>query len=898
MNGVRRGKRETKNRGEVCAHLADFRSLIFEFLCLSLLLMCHCAGVSRASETTGIRLAPNQSKDIAVSSRDVARTQWTLRIDPCLGRADDRVVAGIEVVDEGGGSLRFEIKEVATRALWTFRWPGGAFPVSAPVPRPKAWVENGKYQHPHVVSFRETGYPVRLALTPADSATWLRLYVEYFDRPVVDVVLSKPFRPQSAKVFSESEVAVENVSYFSEVTTSVPRKGEMSHAEVLLEAIDPDHKAMNKVARAPDEMQAITALVQHFRTRTNLSGPPLSAPTLHPAWQKFADAALSDTYGSKQGFFMGFAREWTDASGKVHSFATEDGALNWAHDPGHFTRHFHWLSLARAFQENRDAKYVDRFGREVTDWVNREPFYWPANPEIGGLNWMDGTKFVHGFMNTSNIGRRLELTWWPAWEVLRQSEYLSEDAHLAFLVGAVRQARLLMNPTSFAVHDDGGAHGAIALLQTALLLPEFKESAAWKAEAERRWDEVMRIQFHPDGSHVSLSTGYNWASILALENYVSVKRRAGEPVVKKYRKQLENAYRHPMLLARSNRGQIDLNDGGWGKSADHMQRALKLFPDREDIEWFATEGQSGKPPEESSVYFPNAGHFALRTGWSSDARYLFMDAGPVGASHGKEDKLNVYVAIGEHQLISSGGRGAYSGGPFSAYTGSTRGYNTVLVDDGVQSRIPLRQEIMSDDESAREFRSTPEFDLARGAFIHGWHGASGHTKGKHQRTAVLVKGENPPSTSFFVIFDRLEFSDNKPHQAKALFHIRRNHAGIADEESKIVHGWDIGASVRIMPARPDAVDVKIIRGQTEPHVQGWHVVGTAKAPMNTPAFHWQVTGADTHAWVIVPAGADQSWCVESVTSSWIDSELVVACSTASGHTHFVTKFGLLFESDQ
>lgn len=133
---------------------------------------------------------------------------------------------------------------------------------------------------------------------------------------------------------------------------------------------------------------------------------------------------------------------------------------------------------------------------------------------------------------------------------------------------------------------------------------------------------------------------------------------------------------------------------------------------------------------------------------------------------------------------------------------------------------------------------------------------------------------------------------------KALFHIRRNHAQIVDEESKIVHGWDIGANVRIIPARPDKVDVKIIRAQTEPHVQGWHVVGTAKAPMNTPAYHWQMTGADTQAWVIVPAGADQNWCVNSVMSSWIDGELVVTCSTASRHTHVVTKSGLLAESDQ
>ncbi len=839
-----------------------------------------------------VRLSSNQSQAIGLPTHAESGAQWTLRIDPCLRKADDQIVAGIEIKDSKNRTIVFEIKEVPTRALWTLRWPDGVFPRPSPNPRPKAWVDTGQYQHPHVVPFSSAGYPVKLSLTTGDEVSRLRLHVNDLGRPTVDVTLAEMFRPQSAKVFSRSEVATDDTSGFFDVKTSLPLTDEMSHAEQLLDAINPDHPAMHDVVHAASEQQAIDELVQHFRTRSTPSGPPMSAPTLHPAWQEIADAALANMYGSTRGFFAGFTTEWKDAKGNVHPFVADDGSLNWARDPGHLTRHFHWLSLAKTYQATSDAKYVHRFAREVTDWVNREPFFWPANPEIGGLNWMDGTTFVPGYMNTSNIGRRLELTWWPAWEALRKSEHLSNEAHLAFLVGAIRQARLLMNPTSFAVHDDGGAHGTIALLQTALMLPELKEATAWRAEAERRWDEVMQVQFHPDGSHVSLSTGYNWASILALENYVSVIKRAGKQVPKKYLDQLENSYRHPMLLARSDRGQIDLNDGGWGKITDHTQRALRIFPNRQDIEWFATEGKSGKPPEESSVYFPNAGHFALRTGWSTEARYLFMDAGPVGASHGKEDKLSIYVAVGEHQLISNGGRGAYSGGPFSAYTGSTRGYNTVLVDDGVQARIPLRNEIMSDDASARTFQSTPEFDLARGSFVQGWHGASGHTRGEHERTVVLVKGDAPPSTSYYVVFDRLKFTDKTPHRAKALFHIRRNHAGIVNQDSKIVNGWDTSASVRIIPARPKTVDVVMIRAQTDPHVQGWHVVGTAKAPMNTPTYHWQATGMDTQAWVIVPAGAKQDWCVDSVDSEWVDDELAVKCSMASGHTHIVTREGL------
>lgn len=845
-----------------------------------------------AQEARTVRLRPGDDHAVETSAESPDGVQWSFVVDPCVTCDDDRITAGLTVTDEKGKAIIFGMKKGATRASWTLRSPAGVAPAAPPMPRPSRWVDNGRYQQPHVVARRTDGYPVRLALTHGKSATRLRLYVEYFDRPVVDQRLPGRFRPRSAKFFSRSDQPSRRESLFKGLEVESPREAEMSKAEILLQALDLTQPEFAAAANAESDDKAIDAVVDHFRTRTAPAGPPLVDEQPHPAWLAIADAALEDRYGTI-GFFDGFAAEWRDAQGQSHRFVLEDGKLNWGRDPGHLTRHFHWLALARAYQETGAAKYVKRFGREVQDWVDREPFYWPANPQIGGLNWMDGTVFVHGYMNTSNIGRRLELTWWPAYEVFRKSESLDQEAHVAFLVGAIRQARLLMNPTSFAAHDDGGSHGALALLQTAAMLPEMREAPRWKAEALRRWDEILQVQFHPDGSHVSLSTGYNWASIMSLENFVAVMRRAGEPIPGRYLMTLERSYRHPMLLARPDRGQIDLNDGGWGKIDDHLRRALRMFPERADFEWFATDGTSGRPPDETSVYFPDAGHFALRTGWTDDARYLFLDAGPVGASHGKEDKLNLYVALGPHQLISSGGRGAYSGGPFTAYTGSTRGYNTVLVDDGVQSRIPARQEIMSDETAAREFISTREFEVARGAYVHGWHSAEGYTKGRHSRTVVLVKGKTPPASSFFVVFDRLTFGDDARHEAKALFHLRRNHAGVLDDGTKIVHGWDAGASVRIIPARPDRVSVEIIRAQTEPHVQGWHVVGTARAPMNTPAYRWSVTKSDAQAWVIVPAGPDQKWCVTSVTSDLVAGELRVNCKAADGSRYVVSPAGVV-----
>ncbi|MEZ6125791.1 MAG: hypothetical protein R3C49_21825 [Planctomycetaceae bacterium] len=79
----------------------------------------------------------------------------------------------------------------------------------------------------------------------------------------------------------------------------------------------------------------------------------------------------------------------------------------------------------------------------------------------------------------------------------------------------------------------------------------------------------------------------------------------------------------------------------------------------------ATKGEQGSPPDYRSIYFPNAGHVVMRTGWGPQHRYLFMDAGPVArvtAKRTNSTSTSITVAI---SYWRAAGRGSYSGGPFA-----------------------------------------------------------------------------------------------------------------------------------------------------------------------------------------------------------------------------------------
>ncbi len=879
-------------------------------------------GVTRAAETAD-RALPAQSgpwSEVAVADGDIDPEAETfvleLRIDPVEAAGGDlQVVAGLmlgldegETVESGtAGQLRVDFREGGDRAAFTFWHRKTCLTMVEPDPKPPGWVENRDYQHPHVLPHREgVGHRMKLAVWPEGQGSCVRLFVDFFDRPVEEHVLPERIRAGVVKWFTMrggSEPEVRRTSRFSGWSFSAVSAAEAARlpsvAESVLSAIDETHPAMQPVARAVregrvDEAQAL--LLQHLRTRTEPMGPAIEEMAdviLHPNWRKIADEAVAGRYATV-GYFDGFVDAWTDTNGETHPWVLqkEPLQLNWARDNGHLNRHFHWVSMARAWQEGEDARYVRQFSAEVLDWVSREPYFWPRCPAVGGVNLMDGTTFHWGFMNTSNIGRRLELTWWPAYEVFRKAPEFNDEAHLAMLLGMLRQARLIMNPSSFAAHDDGGAHTTMALLQTALLLPEFSESAEWKATAMKRWDVMLTTQFHPDGSHCSLSTGYNWASIVALENYLRLYRRfAGEPPAK-YLDVLAKAAEHPMLLTAPSQAQVDLNDGGWSTIEDRYQSLLKWFPGRSDFKWMATRGAEGSPPPRTSVYFPNAGHYVMRTGWGPEEKYLFFGAGPWGASHGKFDALNIYAQLGHQLLIRNAGRGSYSGVGNTKHAGRSLSFNTLSPDWAQENSIPHWKEDMAIgfQPPKRRWVADEHFEYGEGAFEYGWYNAEEHIQGKWLRQVLFIKGSDARKEGYYVVLDTVEPADDKTRTWRHPWQLGLNAPNIATREAGLSTTAIMpGTALQILPAGD--MTLRVIQGQESPELLGWRIYDTIANPWPVPTYEWEASGTFCRAWVIQMQASEADWPVLAVEAipSPAPGELTLAIQRKDGGIDYVLR---------
>ncbi len=812
-----------------------------------------------------------------------------VQIDPVEAKGGDlQVVAGLMIgMQEGeqaqadaNPALRVDLRECGERAAFTLWHRKTYLTMLEPNPKPPGWYDNRDYQHPNELPFREgTGHRVKVVVWPEGEGSRVRLFVDFMDRPVEEHLLPERIRAGVVKRFTMrggNEPEIERTSRFSDVKFSTLDAEEArklpSMAESVLRALDFSHPAMQPLSQAIQRgkiEEAKRLLLSHMRIRTDPKGQTLeevASVVLHPNWQKISDEAVAGRYATI-GYFDGFVDAWTDTKGETHSWVLQEKPLqlNWARDNGHLNRHFHWVSMARAWQEKPQPKYPRQFSAEVLDWVSREPFFWERCPSVGGVNLMDGTTFCWGFMNTSNIGRRLEMSWWPAYEVFRKSPDFNDEAHIAMLLGMLRQARLIMNPSSFAAHDDGGAHTTLALLQTALMLPEFAESAEWKATAMKRWDVMLAAQFHPDGSHASLSTGYNWASITALESYIRLFERFGETPPEKYLTILEKAVEHTMLLTTPTQGNVDLNDGGWGLFDDRFQSATKWFPKRADFAWMATKGAKGTPPKQTSLYFPNAGQYVMRTGWGPEEKYLFFGAGPWGASHGKFDALNIYAQFGPHLLIRNAGRGSYSGIGNTKHAGQSLSFNTLSPDWAHEDSIPQWRQDMAIalNPPKRRWISNDDFDYGEGAFTYGWYNPTEHVQGKWLRQVIFIKGKDARKEGYHVVIDTVEPADNKPRTWRHPWQLGLNAQNIAIRESdRSTTAITPGAALQILPV--GEMTLRVIQGQEKPELLGWRIYDTTANPWPVPTYEWQADGTFCRAWIIQMSADESEWPVKSV----------------------------------
>jgi hypothetical protein len=626
-------------------------------------------------------------------------------------------------------------------------------------------------------------------------------------------------------------------------------------ARDLFDSLDlagPKFKAIRSALRHHDEAAAEHLLADYFRQRTDVPwkfDPHRVNRNIHFDEQIANDAVNGRVTG-------GLVPVWHDfPEGKIDWMYNATLVGNLAHNlewQWQLCRMMFWEDMGAAYRVTGDEKYARAWVSQFRSFVAQSPV--PAvtpTPPSAATPW-----------RTIEAGIRMTSMWPDAYHSFLLSPSVSDRDLLLFVHECGLHARYLIT------HNGGGnwlTMEMAGLFTVGAEFPEFKQASAWRKSAVDRMYALEKDQFLPDGAHNELSTGYiNVAidNITALIDLAKLVGRMNE-LPAGYTAPLEKAYTYEMFLSTPN-GQLPQFNDAWPSGIKGiLHHALSYFPNRQDFQWFATQGAQGHPPAQTSRAFNWAGYYPMRSGWEKDANYLLLRAGPLGAGHAHQDKLTlIFWPYGREVLFNSGGA-TYEASKWRSYSVDTFSHNTVLVDGLSQDRDRTdRTKTISHTPIDARWESTPDHDFVAGIYDDAY-GSRTNFPAVHSRRVLFLKPD------LAIVSDTLTPKNAAAHTYQARWHLLTTHSQLVDATHEVVTTDPGLPNLDIVPLVTDGLTVRAASAQTEPELLGWDTLhsGEPAIPATTVLQTREGTGVQRFLTLLVPMRAGSPDPIQKVTTT-------------------------------
>jgi hypothetical protein len=548
--------------------------------------------------------------------------------------------------------------------------------------------------------------------------------------------------------------------------------------------------------------------------------------------------------------------------GTPHQF---QGEVDWFANPTfnrykewtwQLSRHPEWGLLAERYRQTGDERYAESFVRLFGSWARQAVV--PENASgYATLCW-----------RTIEAGIRMGGVWQWALHSFYRSPHFDDEVLVDWYKSVWEHGwrlRHFHRTHNWLIMEMNG------LAQIGLLYPQFREAAAWRDYALARLVDELESQVYPDGFQFELTTNYHQVVIRNYHWLWDVYAAYGEPLPEAFAAALEPMHTVNVHLMMPDGRLPDLNDGGWLEVAPLMAPAVERYPERADFRWAYSRGQEGRPPAETSLAFPYAGYYVMRTGWAPKAIWALFDGGPFGFAHQHEDKLNLLIQAYGRLLLTEAGDYAYDTSEMRRYVLSTRGHNTVRVDGQDQNRrLGFKREVVDLQGLAGATWYTGEaYDVAEATYNEGY-GPEGDRTVSHRRRVIFLKEPPGPFGPCFLVIDRLLPTDETRHAYQVLWHFNTETAEAGGAAA--VQSQDGGqANLTVIAASVAGLEVAVVAGQEEPEWQGWkstrHNVQGGYLPAPTADYRWTVAGPARLVTLLYPRPPGQGCPVVAVQAS-------------------------------
>ncbi|MCC6127382.1 MAG: alginate lyase family protein [Pirellulales bacterium] len=561
----------------------------------------------------------------------------------------------------------------------------------------------------------------------------------------------------------------------------------------LLDMDRPELSGVKQAAAAGDWPAAKRAWARHLETRAQPRW----------LWSRRDRAELIRIHREK---FGGFAR-YTNAADRVLARDFEflgvrkqlEHRVEWLHGPIEWThvlsRFGYWRDLGYAYWATGKSAYAEDFAFLLKSWIAENPV--PSEPSSNR-----GTR--GSVWRTLEAGIRGDV-WFDAMELFMDAPEFDAEAKFLMTRSLVEHARYLLARSTAYRAGNWQVCETSGLATIGIMLPEFKESSAWRERGFHYLVEHMRRDVEPDGAHRELTPGYHsWVMMEFLK--VNLLSRANGYEVHGLVERLEKMFEFLMHLRQPDGTYALVGDAGYARERNRVDESLGLGAlvfQRSDLRYLGADQCSEswlwlfgpavcdryarlekRPPTFTSALLPHAKYAVMRTGWEPDARFLLFDCAAWGSGHSHQDRLQVIVCAGRELLVDPG-MYSYDQPLSGEYLRKSEAHNVLMIDGAEQPAS--NPELLA-------WQSGSEADFA-----------SGRIQGKglrHERSVLFVKPH------YWVVVDHV-FGGGE-HELTRLFHFPLDSA-VRAAGNAAQTGFETGANIRIQPTDDARLELR----------QGW-----------------------------------------------------------------------------
>lgn len=521
-------------------------------------------------------------------------------------------------------------------------------------------------------------------------------------------------------------------------------------------------------------------------------------------------------------------------NGKTFSWQGLPEGMDWIGPPATITdnqypmqiTNFTWLNpLIAEYAASNNEAYATKYIAYMIDFIRvSEQYVTPGSISMGSATF---PKCFQASIRAAN--------WVRAYHILKNSSYMNADDHTMIIKALWKKAAALATVAGFDPRNNHGLYETNGFYSIAVYFPEFTDSANWINLVNQRLDLLITSLNFSDGSYSESSSSY---SIGAAEASMSIKelgRMNQQSFSQTFDSNLRKMGYYIADLIFPNGFLPLFGDGSSLDGRIVIKKLAELYQD-DVLLYVGTAGEKGTPPSHTSSIYPVSKSATMRSGWTDDARYLFINVKQQYSHRHSDDNSIVYYANGR-QLLVDPGTYSYSDEPISNWLRySTEAHNTVEIN---------RQ---SQDLTEGEFRhwvDNEKFNFLEGVIYN----VPGFT---FYRDVLFLK------SSFTIVSDYIRAPEGK-HQYRQNWHFLPAANPVLDPITRQVRTTfhDHLGNIHVIPADPEQLsDAKLKDGY---YSHTFYNVSNAKYAAYTKEF---VEGDITYDTVLYPTAGGEICNIE------------------------------------